>query len=502
MIDISDATKTAYLKDSTPKQLTISFPNANVTLTNADLVLESMELIESIEENDTLQFQGGIASQLKFQVAHVIHDLRGEYVEATSQITGYDPVPLFKGYVFSQTNRTQEDVVTELVCYDVLKTIRDTDVKSWYNGLTFPITVKNFRDGLFSQLGITQETVTLVNDTQTFNKESVDTLYAGKLLKDICQVNGRPGQIGRDGKFYYRKLDVITEGLYPSTTTYPGPDTYPSDENAGIIIMPTYYKSIKYEPFRVEKIDKVTIVNANSTTTSYGSGTNALVLQDNIIARNFTNKSTAMQNLYSVVENRPFIPVDIECKGYPYMECGDVLLSYTKKNVVRSYILKRTLKGIQALFDKFESKSQQYRDPYVESAAQKATANYTQGVTNASNISGVSARVGSLEADHVSVSQLNAVSASINNLSAIAITTQNLSSQSINATQITTGILSADRISADLLSGTKFQAKTAYFNSVVCGGTTIGLAGRSYSYKKKTIHDGDTIYYMGTDSQS
>ena len=475
MLHVSDETKSAYMSDSTPKTITITFPDANVVLTNEDLVLESVELMESIEENATLQFFGCISSQLSFKVAHIVHDLRGEYLEASISIEDTDPIPLFSGYVERQTNRTQEDIVTEFVCFDVLKKIRDTDVKGWYNNLTFPITVKNARDSLFTFLNITQETVMLPNDSETFTKEDIDTLYAGDAMKAICQANARPGQIGRDGKFYYRKLDVITEGLYPSTTTYPSETTYPSDENAGATLDPQYYKKIKYEPFFVETISKVTIVNIDSTTTSYGNGTNELVIQNNFIARNFVDKQSAMQNIYAAVQNLSFTPMNLECKGMPYMECGDIILSYTKKNVVRSYILNRVLRGIQALMDSYKSDSKQFRDSYVESAAQKAAANYSQGVNNAANIT----RISTLVAQKANISDLNATNARINNLAAIAITTQNLSAQTISANQINGGTINGNNVSVINLNANNIKAGTLSVNRIDVDGIVSALSARS-----------------------
>ena len=498
MLNVTDAQKTAYMEAVGLFQVTVTFPNkASATpgeplkFTNEDLVEESIELIESIEDSQSLQFKGCIASQLDFKVADIVQDLRGEYVEVDIKAGTTEALPLFRGYVYTQTNQTQEDIFTEFSCFDILKSVRGEDIKTWYNSLTFPITIKNFRDSLFTHLGITQDTVTLPNDAQSIKKESVDTLYAGDVLEAICQANGRFGQIGRDGKFYYRTLDIITEGLYPSTHTFPSSTTYPSGENARAIFSPKYYRSVRYEPFSAEAIDQVIIVKANNATERTGSGTNALVLEDNIVARNFSSFATPLANIYAEVERRPYIPMDLKCVGLPFMECGDIFLSYTTKNVVRSYILRRRLSGIQALLDNYEGEGSQYRPLYQESQEQKSTANYTQGKTNASNISGVSVRVGSLEADHVSVGQLNAVSAQINDLSAIAITTQNLSAQNISANQITSGTISANRIAGSSITAAKLDANSFSSFSLSCQSVSAGqsfyVGGYQYVNKYVTI---------------
>ena len=58
----------------------------------------------------------------------------------------------------------------ELKCYDELKTKGNKDIAEWYKALTFPITIKQFRDSLFTYVGITQEATILPNDDIVIDK--------------------------------------------------------------------------------------------------------------------------------------------------------------------------------------------------------------------------------------------------------------------------------------------------------------------------------------------
>lgn len=514
MLNVTDAQKTAYMEAVGLFQVTVTFPNkASATpgeplkFTNEDLVEESIELIESIEDSQYLQFKGCIASQLDFKVADIVQDLRGEYVEVDIKAGTTEALPLFRGYVYTQTNQTQEDIFTEFSCFDILKSVRGEDIKAWYNALTFPITIKNFRDSLFTHLGIEQASVTLPNDAQSIKKESVDTLYAGDVLEAICQANGRFGQIGRDGKFYYRTLDIITEGLYPSTHTFPSSTTYPSGENARVIFSPKYYRSVRYEPFSAEAIDQVIIVKANNATERTGSGTNALVLEDNIVARNFSSFATPLANIYAEVERRPYVPMDLKCVGLPFMECGDIFLSYTTKNVVRSYILRRRLSGIQALLDNYEGDGSQYRPLYQESPEQKSTANRTQGITNASRIEVVDGKFNHLDADKIDAGTLKAERIGANTISVekltgsikdsgntweINLTNGSMTIGNISANKITTGTLNAGLIGANSISASQLKADTFASWSLSCQSVSAGSAfyygGNRYYARSVTIN--------------
>ena len=213
MINVTDATKEAYMGAAAHISITITVPDRNVTFTNADLVSESQELTESIETERTLTFRGCIATKFKFKVAEIVTDLRGEYVEATIQADDTETIPYFSGYIESQDNLTHEDILTEFTCYDALYSIGERDMQSWIDSLTFPMTVKQFRTALFTNLGITQENNTFINDSLSISadfKTAVDKPSARELMRWICQINARYGQIGRDGVFYYRDLLPIS----------------------------------------------------------------------------------------------------------------------------------------------------------------------------------------------------------------------------------------------------------------------------------------------------
>lgn len=496
MIEVLDSTKQAYL-ESHHKVLNISIPNINLTLTNANIVYESLDLQESIETEEQLQFKGCNASQFKVSVAGVIQDIRDEYIEVTITADNTETIPLFSGYVVEQTNRNGEDITTELTCYDPLYKIRKQDVTSWYNGLTFPITMKNFRNSFFTLLGIEQvvdvhseeATGDLINDSQPLKKidsaKLPKVLNAGKIMEDICQCNARYGQYGRDKKFHYRQLREIIKGLYPSYETYPtdengwtDPDTgiyyppiYPSAENADAIYNLAHYSKIQYEPYTVEKIDGVTIrdnvsdSNKQTHVTHYGNNTNVFEIADNFLASSFSNKATACQNLLGELEKIWYIPLKLDCVGFPWVECGDILLSRTKKNIVRCYVLQRTLKGIQALFDTIESEGIQYREKYTESEETKTS-------TNTSGIRDNYLRVNRIEtntlvAQMVDTNQLSAKYIrggggdfgylNANCIQAGTITTEMISTNGLNASVITAGYLNVDVLQAKSISYQKLS---------------------------------------------
>lgn len=547
MLPITDETKAsfwAYSTVRTSKQITITVPNKNITIQNEDIKGETLQIIERLENSDTLRFEGCNATTFTCEVTDLTQNITGEYIVVKVTVNNTD-IPLFKGFVDEVTNLNHEDMTCKITAYDRLKEINDKDITLWYNSLTFPVTLKYMRDSFFAYVGLTQAETILPNDTQTITKSITDKVINGAtIIKGICQLNGRYGRINRNGVFEYIKLKPIVEGLYPADDLYPDDDVYPAEENSNELISRANYINIEYEPYKTARITKVNIYGKNGARTgTYGiADTNIFSIADNKIAHGLTNANATAQNLYNELWQIEFTPANIKLLGRPYLEIGDSVSLVTNKRMVRTYILQRTLSGIQAMTDLFESKSEQYQPEYKQSLETTVSTNTTNISNNATAISNevtratsveatkatitqlnatnarvgtleadhvsvsqlnaTNARVGSLEADHVSVSQLNAVSARvgsleadhvttaqlnatngrIDNLSAIAITTNNLSAQTIYGSQISGLTINASQITAgDISAGRISSSLSNGVNGVKMSGNQVTATAFQFS---------------------
>ena len=460
MLNVSEATKTAYLTDSTPKTATITVPGANVVITNVDLKEDSLTLTESIEKDSSLTFKGCIASQLKFQVADIIRDLRGEYIEVTIRAGDTEEIPYFKGYIDTQDNQTHEDVLTTFTAYDVLATKGGINCQSFLESLTYPINVKNFRNALFTFLSIGQASASLINDNLQITSNILNYYENPKavdLMRHICELNAVYGQVGRDGLFYYRELKPISEGTYPGEDTYPGSDTYPADENAGITIDEPMFLKLEYEPYEVEKISKVAIYDsAGIDQGQAGSGTNVWSISDNPLAFS-VNMRQAAANLLSKVDGLAYSAViKLDCVGMPWVECGDTYMSYTRRHTVRTYVLNRTLKGIQALFDAYSSDSDRTMPPYKQTAISSINANRKTVLEIQADI----VQIRELKADKATVEQLSAREAQFENVTAQNFNAVNVNIQSLNANKASIAQLNATNATVSQLNATVANLNT------------------------------------------
>ncbi len=457
MIKVLDTTKSAWKSDASHKELVIRIPEAHISLTNEDIVSESLELKEAIESSDNLSFQGCIAASLKVEVFTLVDDtLEGMAIECDITADNTETIPLFRGYIAEVTNATHEEFTTVIRAYDALYKINNTDVTSWYNALTFPMTAQAFRNSFFARVGVTQVADYLTNDGIPINKTIDDKVIMGsKIIKAICQLNGRFGRISRTGRFEYVHLTEAAEALYPDEHLYPDNDIYPSDENAVDNVLKAHYQTISFENYRVASIDKVQLVDkSGAIVASTGSGSNIFTLKDNplIWGMSQANLNSVCRNLYNTIQGLWYTPSQVKCVGLPYVECGDFVLMSARLSIIRAYVLSRTLKGIQAITDAYKAPGDKKQPVYTpdlqtqtNANAQKITneantrqtqitneANTRQSQINAeastrqSQINGVNSRCDSLQAKDAQIESLVATKASITDLNAANANIQNL----------------------------------------------------------------------------
>jgi hypothetical protein len=331
----------------TPKDLEIIFDGMDPIYAD-QVVDDSFELTESIIIDDDIRFGACRASQIKFKLANVQEELKGREF-TISQLIGDDHIiPLGKFKV--ESAKLEDDLIfKEVIAYDKLKDT-DVDVSEWYNGL-FPIgdetyTLKQFRSSLLAYLGVEEVDQTLPNDDMTVTKTIEPTQISGRtVLEATVELNGAFGHINRQGEF----VRIVLPKLIDST-----PEEITKD----------IYMTVKFEEYEVKPVDKLQVRSEEDDIGAiYGEGINTYVIQGN-----FLLYGKAAEELQTIAENvsvnifgRTYRPYTAESIGLPYLEVGDTVALTTEDTVV-SYILQRTLTGIQALKDEFEAPGSEERE--------------------------------------------------------------------------------------------------------------------------------------------
>jgi hypothetical protein len=367
---IGSKNKKLYYESSIDKQLNIEVIGTKHVIDNSMREQDTFTLTETLNDGTELKFGSCLPNQISFTGREVPIATKGMKLRVTETLEGNEDDPFEYGtYTVQSDTPTADRTKRQIVAYDAMYDIINADVKSWYDGLSFPMTLKAFRDSFFAHLGIEQKETNLVNDSMTINKTLVTTqsddssvtaeaTISGKtIIEAICEINGAFGNIGRDGRFEYVILRAITSALYPAEDLYPRDDLFPSDANTES--MNGHYITFDYEAFQSQAITQLEIRADDSTAGAIvGTSGNNYVISGNFLISDKTGAEMKQiaNNLLPVIAQAEYTPIkSCTCVGNPCLELGDPIRFNTSREIVETYILQRTLTGVQSKRDSIVS---------------------------------------------------------------------------------------------------------------------------------------------------
>lgn len=400
-------------KSSVDKQLKIVCQDGTI-LTNKNFSSTSSDfsLSESLCSDSKLSFGKCESACLKIKIANTVNSLKGQTLQVTETLANKDDAPFKIGtYIVDEDTLTSDKKYRNITAYDRLYSISSINVSDWYSKL-FPskqvpliryenvtkewtytgidgkevteyyeelepityyqteyesITLKAFRDSFFKYIGLTQQSTTLINDNMKVSK-SVDNidLTAKDVLEAICEINGVFGKMSRDDVFIYVELKKFSRGLFPSKTLYPNKSLFP--RKPGNVdtrrLQMGEYKTLQVGDTNFEQITKLQIRQSEDDI-GYIAGDDtgvSYIIQGNFLTYSSGTEElkTIANNVLSKISKVIFNPVNITLQGNPCVETGDTIrIIDTNNKVYMSYVLQRTLTGIQMLMDSIISEGDQ-----------------------------------------------------------------------------------------------------------------------------------------------
>lgn len=330
------------------------------TIDNGQMQTESLKITESLCESDTLAYGECNSAQFEVTVADVQQDLTGLEFMVTLEVDGYEMAMGI--YTVDSFVRQADRRLKKITAYDRMRKF-STDVSAWYQVLTFPLTLKEFRYSLCEHIGVKQIDTDLPLDDMPVSKTIDPEQLSGlDVLQAICEINGCFGHMDKTGRLKYQFLDK--SGLYPSETLIPSEELFPSglsdSENTEQI---AFYKQSEttYEDYVTQTINRVQIrqeegdigaLYPNDT-----GGSNTYVVEGNFLVygKSADDLATIASSVYDQISGISYRPCKIVTAGLPWVEVGDGLVCYTSDDVIETYCLKRTISGIQGMMDTFEA---------------------------------------------------------------------------------------------------------------------------------------------------
>lgn len=380
---INSNLKEKYWDSSTDKQMVISVVGTNQKIDNSMLEIGTFALEESLCSESELKFGACEANCVKFTARNTAGNIIGKTISIEETIDGDSKNPMPYGvFKVASDVPTADRTKRQITAYDAMYDIINADVKSWYAGLSFPMTLKQFRDSFFANLGIAQVETSLVNDSMTVNKTIVATQtddssavteessISGKtVVTAICEINGCFGNINREGKFEYVFLKAITSALYPAEDLFPSDNLFPSDANTES--MTGHYITFDYEDFQSKEITQLEIKTSEDNAGAIvGTAGNNYSITGNFLVSDKTGAELEQiaNNLLPIMKQPVYTPIkSCTCVGNPCLTLGEPIRFNTTREIVETYLLQRTLTGVQSKRDSISAQGTQTHSAKVNS---------------------------------------------------------------------------------------------------------------------------------------
>lgn len=367
---INGKNKDLYYESSIHKQLNIEIVGTKAVIDNSMRERDTFTLTETLNDGSELKFGSCLPNQISFTAHDVPAGIIGKKLRPLETLEGNEDDPFTYGeYKIYSDTPTADRTKRQIVAYDAMYDILNADVKAWYDGLSFPLTLKAFRDSFFAYLGIAQADTSLVNDGMTVNKTlttsssddsavTAEASVSGKtIIEAICEINGAFGNINRDGKFEYVILPNIISAVYPAQDLFPSRTLFPAAGNTES--MNRHYITFDYENFKSKAITQLEIrADDNTAGALVGTAGNNYVISGNFLVSDKTGAELEQiaNNVFPIMKQAAYTPIKSStCVGNPCLELGDPIRFNTSREIVETYILQRTLTGVQSKRDAITS---------------------------------------------------------------------------------------------------------------------------------------------------
>jgi len=349
VISLTSAQQALLLSNSVKKTWALKVYNGSTlqdTIPISKMVSDSLTIKEALCTSDKIDFSACEAATLTVQLADIgSQELKNKkLVISVSATDGTDTVNLDMGvFYIDDVVRQNGSWFYNLTAYDGMS-LFDVNVSEWYNNLTFPLTLLQFRTELCSYVGVTQESVALPCDALPVTKTiDASDLTGRDVLKAICQINGRFGHFDRSGVLRY-----ITLGNNSVITL----------DDAGT----DHYKDgATHEDWTVTAYDSVTVQTTDDdvkTVYPLGGGDNTLSVSGNFLLYDLStsDRELVAAAIYGAVSNKSYNVHTTPIQGRLWLEVGDKITITTDDGAFTSYILERTLTGFQGTTDELAAK--------------------------------------------------------------------------------------------------------------------------------------------------
>lgn len=398
MRTVSDFFKNACLNGSVENQLIIDIAYDRssgdvVQIRNDEIVSESMKLHQSICDDSDFKFGGCIASQFEIEITRDI-DLTGREItvylfqkaiiptypgsqtyptspDITNKIITYpgftviegyngQSISIFKGKIYS-CKLSKNRIIRKIVAYDDFYWKGNADCTNWYRNLfndTEKITLGELRKAIVREAKFDQADDSIVlpaDDLKVYMIE--DNVTFGELLRQICEFNGCFAIINDDGELEYLFM----------------PNRYSENYDYYIDIETEDFEKIAFTGLYITGFKdgngRFRLFSASDENFYFMEGNNVVTANETV--SNFNLDFASIQE--KLKENfaiKSYTPMTLKSEYRSWVEIGDRIRvnvkwwdldGHEQQEQILSYVLSRSISGIQAITDEISAGGENIR---------------------------------------------------------------------------------------------------------------------------------------------
>ncbi len=319
MRSVNTATRNAWNTISYTK-IRIYLPDSQTNIGNE--YISSIKMKEAISDTENMFFVGCVSTKVDITLNNFSTNLHLKPIEIYAQKGTSTELKIYTGKIYT-CDVDEKNNTTKIVAYDALYRIFNADVTSWYDGLSFPMTMKAFRDSFFERFSVTQKSATLLNDSMLVeNTIGGEQILGRDIIKPICEANVCFGHIDYDGEMTYISISNDTRTVPVAEVSDMNNAKYTTDVISKVIIR--------------ESEEDIGVIA--------GTGSNAYIIQGNMFFLGIGQAD--LQNIanaiLSAIGNISFIPAQSTQQYNAVYELGDkILVPDQSGNTYSSFILER-----------------------------------------------------------------------------------------------------------------------------------------------------------------
>lgn len=203
-------------------------------------------------------------------------------------------------------------------------------------------------------------------EEQEISKSQLDSINGEITLRDIqsavFEIDCQYGKLDRVTDLF-AGIELNNASLYPRDGLYPNNGLYPMGQSESGY--PAMYSKLWADEGNVHKFRYLIItykgtengqeVEKKLQRTVYADGTDDYNMSDNWLFRNLVWTDVQVgayaDAMVAKMRNISWFPFEMWCAGLPYLESGDAIEIQMREGAYKSYVLRRSLSGIQNLQD-------------------------------------------------------------------------------------------------------------------------------------------------------